>query len=69
MIEFLKNLFFKKKEDVRLPNVENVEHYVRENDIHIYVNRDAGMIKIEAPADMELSQSEIIEICKEYYED
>ena len=69
MIEFFKNLFKKKEKTIRLPNKEKIEHYIKDDDIEIFVNRDKGVIRIEAPENKKLSQDDIIEICREFYEE
>lgn len=66
MIEFFKNLFRKKKKVHNPPDEDGYEHYKYTEDIDVFINRKDGVIRVEAPEDAELSQGEIVEICKKY---
>lgn len=62
MIEFIKNLFRRKKKITKV----DTEQYTYREDVIITVNRNAGVIKIEAPTDKDLTQEEIIDICTKF---
>lgn len=62
MFEFIKNLFFKKKD---YKNV--IEMYTYDEDIRVFINRDKGLIKIETPKHKELTREQIVDICTQYY--
>ena len=64
MLEFFKNLFRRKKKIVKV----DTEQYTYDEDIIVTINRNAGVIKIEAPTERDLSKDEIIEICKKFAE-
>lgn len=64
MLEFFKNLFRRKNKVIKV----DTEQYVYDEDIIITINRNAGVIKIEAPTERDLSKDEIIEICKKFAE-
>lgn len=64
MIEFFKNLF-RRKEKIKMPKISKIEHFVEDDDIHIYVDKKKRTIRIEAPS--ELTQEEIMEIAERYY--
>ena len=56
MIEFLKNLF-RKREQVKsgkayLDIEKDMEEHFTEGELHIFVNRRKGIIRIDAPEDM-----------------
>ena len=64
MFKFLRNLFkCKKKKSIE----DDTKVYKYDDEIFVFYNVETGTIKIEAPVERDLTQQEIVEICKTVY--